>query len=478
MPALRMKSKPGKASLREANGLCVCPKSCKVSKKSCSDFSTTQQTAESDFSSLDFSTDREVVTQDSDCNGAIAKLEQLNDEKGYVEKQVSFLADSSSSGKMEYAHSSPTNLETIFSPILEPGELLNIESVSIDLVGSTCDFGVALLEADESFENKGSRDYQSCSISDFYISDMFIAGLRPDDVTVDDEDATDLMPLTGYKGDESSMLFDVSEKYMMVPLLGSTLITSAIEDTKSHEGGTVDADGSSFYMSIDQMRCYNSESECHSVLDEAECFDPHLFIRTLPDLSDEVSTCQPTASHMEIQKRKSVTLVLDLDETLVHSTLEHCDDADFTFTVFFNMKEHTVYVKKRPYLQTFLERVADMFNVVIFTASQSIYAEQLLDILDPYQKLISRRVYRESCTFSDGTYTKDLTILGVDLAKVAIIDNSPQVFRLQVNNGIPIKSWFDDPSDCALVSLLPFLETLVGADDVRPIIARRFGNKE
>ena len=47
-----------------------------------------------------------------------------------------------------------------------------------------------------------------------------------------------------------------------------------------------------------------------------------------------------------------------------------------------------------------------------------------------------------------------------------------------MNNGIPIKSWFDDPSDCALISLLPFLETLVDADDVRPIIAKKFGNKE
>ena len=53
-----------------------------------------------------------------------------------------------------------------------------------------------------------------------------------------------------------------------------------------------------------------------------------------------------------------------------------------------------------------------------------------------------------------------------------------QVFQLQVNNGIPIKSWFDDPSDHALISLLPFLESLVDADDVRPIIAKRFGNKE
>lgn len=114
-------------------------------------------------------------------------------------------------------------------------------------------------------------------------------------------------------------------------------------------------------------------------------------------------------------------------ETLVHSTLEHCDNADFTFPVFVNMKEHTVYVKQRPYLHMFLEKVAGMFEIVVFTASQSIYAKQLLDILDPDQNIFSRRAYRESCIFVDGTYTKDLTVLGVDLAKIAIIDNSPQV---------------------------------------------------
>lgn len=114
-------------------------------------------------------------------------------------------------------------------------------------------------------------------------------------------------------------------------------------------------------------------------------------------------------------------------ETLVHSTLEHCDDADFTFSVYFNMKENTVYVRQRPYLDVFLKRVAEMFEVIVFTASQSIYAEQLLNILDPDRKFISQRVYRESCVFSDGAYTKDLTVLGLDLAKVAIVDNSPQV---------------------------------------------------
>ncbi|KAL0352904.1 UNVERIFIED_CONTAM: CTD small phosphatase-like protein 2 [Sesamum angustifolium] len=95
-------------------------------------------------------------------------------------------------------------------------------------------------------------------------------------------------------------------------------------------------------------------------------------------------------------------------ETLVHSTLDYCDDADFTFSVFFNMKEHTVYVKQRPHLQTFLKRVAEMFEIVVFTASQSIYAKQLLDVLDPDGTVISRRAYRESCIFSEGTYMKRL----------------------------------------------------------------------
>lgn len=108
--------------------------------------------------------------------------------------------------------------------------------------------------------------------------------------------------------------------------------------------------------------------------------------------------------------------------------MEQCEDADFTFTIFFNMKEHTIYVKKRPHLHTFLQRVAELFEVVIFTASQSIYAEEILNTLDPDGKFITRRAFRDSCIFSDGIYTKDLTVLGGDLAKIAIIDNSPQVY--------------------------------------------------
>lgn len=111
----------------------------------------------------------------------------------------------------------------------------------------------------------------------------------------------------------------------------------------------------------------------------------------------------------------------------MHSTLELCDDADFTFPVKFNLQEHTVYVRCRPHLKDFMEKVSTLFEIIIFTASQSIYAEQLLNVLDPKRKIFRHRVYRESCVLVEGNYIKDLSVLGRDLARVIIIDNSPQV---------------------------------------------------
>ncbi|XP_074579616.1 uncharacterized protein LOC141836106 [Curcuma longa] len=352
--------------------------------------------------------------------------------------------------------------ETIFSPNFEDGDsqLANhVKDETSELPNLVAD------EGDNG--NTDLTDYQACSLLDICFSDSVPS--LPFDSCMEFPDVS----FRQCELSKSDILIDVAEKYVLLPFPEKIMETSGIHSNESIQEIMLNSDDACFYLATHQefdMNCQSGD------LGETECLNPQLDFRSLHDIQAMPSSC-PLLPENETQERKPITLVLDLDETLVHSSLEHCDDVDFTFSVFFNMKKHTVYVRRRPFLQMFLERVAQMFEIVIFTASLSIYAAQLLDILDPEQKIISRRIYRESCVFSDGCYTKDLTILGVDLAKVVIIDNTPQVFHLQVNNGIPIKSWFDDPSDLALVQLLPFLESLVDAEDVRPIIAKKFGNK-
>ncbi|PIN09341.1 TFIIF-interacting CTD phosphatase, including NLI-interacting factor [Handroanthus impetiginosus] len=254
-------------------------------------------------------------------------------------------------------------------------------------------------------------------------------------------------------------------------------------------GGALSPEVSAIYLSMknSNLECIDENNQDHLSADvcqededaeEYEDFDPYFFIKNLPDLSSVVPAFRPVLLPKQTRSCPSTTLVLDLDETLVHSSLEPCDDADFTFAVNFNLKEHTVYVRCRPHLRNFLERVSRLFEIIIFTASQSIYAEQLLNVLDPKRKIFRHRVYRDSCVFVDGNYLKDLSVLGRDLARVIIIDNSPQAFGFQVDNGIPIESWFDDRSDTELLMLLPFLESLVGVQDVRPLIASKYNLRE
>ena len=85
-----------------------------------------------------------------------------------------------------------------------------------------------------------------------------------------------------------------------------------------------------------------------------------------------------------------------------------------------------------------------------------------------------KRMYRESCAFVNGTFVKDLRVIDYDLSRVCIIDNSPQAYSLQTENGIPISSWFEDKSDTSLRDLLPFLKTLACCQDVRHEIEKTF----
>ena len=114
------------------------------------------------------------------------------------------------------------------------------------------------------------------------------------------------------------------------------------------------------------------------------------------------------------------TLVLDLDETLVHSSFTMVN-SDFTIEIIIDRQVFNIYVLKRPGVDEFLRKCAELFEVVIFTASLAAYADPLLNLLDP-DGLIGFRLFRNSCCSVTGGYVKDLSRLGRDLKHVVIVD--------------------------------------------------------
>uniref|UniRef100_A0A8I3SAN7 protein-serine/threonine phosphatase n=1 Tax=Canis lupus familiaris TaxID=9615 RepID=A0A8I3SAN7_CANLF len=150
------------------------------------------------------------------------------------------------------------------------------------------------------------------------------------------------------------------------------------------------------------------------------------------------------------QDADKICVVIDLDETLVHSSFK-------------------VYVLKRPHVDEFLQRMGELFECVLFTASLAKYADPVADLLDKWGAFRAR-LFRESCVFHRGNYVKDLSRLGRDLRRVLILDNSPASYVFHPDNAVPVASWFDNMSDTELHDLLPFFEQLSRVDDVYSVL--------
>lgn len=161
------------------------------------------------------------------------------------------------------------------------------------------------------------------------------------------------------------------------------------------------------------------------------------------------------------EQGKEFTLVLDLDETLIHFES--------------NGKKSKFLV--RPYTYDFINNLSKKFEIIIFTAAQKDYADWILDKIDK-KKCISRRFYRDDCKMSKTSHLKDLCLLNKKLNKMIIVDNFPDNFSLQRSNGICIKSWYNDTSDKILFYLEKSLLEMVekNPDDVRNYLQNNFLN--
>nr|ACO11282.1 Serine/threonine-protein phosphatase dullard-A [Caligus rogercresseyi] len=198
-----------------------------------------------------------------------------------------------------------------------------------------------------------------------------------------------------------------------------------------------------------------------------------------------LTALSPVSVHRLSLVKKKI-LVLDLDETLIHShhdgTLRSSGphkqpntQPDFTLKITLDRHPVRCFVHKRPHVDLFLSVVSQWFELVVFTASMEVYGTAVADKLESKSGILKGRYYRQHCTLINGSYRKDISLVNKDLSSIFILDNSPGAYRSFPRNAVPIQSWFSEPTDTALLNLLPLFDALRFVSDVRSILSR---NKE
>lgn len=183
---------------------------------------------------------------------------------------------------------------------------------------------------------------------------------------------------------------------------------------------------------------------------------------------------------------KKKTLILDLDDTLIHTinpnfnyaTLQitHSNPKTLLYQDLTTSDVYSISVVIRPYAIQLLRDLSEIYEIVIFTAAQRSYANAILNMLDPHGKYISQRLFRDSCVYKNGVYLKDLGIFrNRELSDMVIVDNSITSFARHLSNGVYVPSYFGQNGDSTLLRLIQFLSSLSDAKDIPTELEKRLG---
>jgi len=194
----------------------------------------------------------------------------------------------------------------------------------------------------------------------------------------------------------------------------------------------------------------------------------------------------PPISSLIFNSNKKL-LILDIDETLVHSDLDFSlnqNKTKYDAILHFDSEEEKnipVPLIVRPGTKKFLDYAEQEFDLVVFTASEQQYADVVIDYLEKDKKYFKKRFYRNHCVFIEpGLYIKDLRIFsGIKkLEDIIILDNSLFSFANQLNNGILITSFFSDLNDTFLENVKCYLDYLKNEKDIRIVNKKSFRFEE
>lgn len=168
-------------------------------------------------------------------------------------------------------------------------------------------------------------------------------------------------------------------------------------------------------------------------------------------------------------------LILDLDETLVHATLQQ-----LRWPPSFTVDEYFVHV--RPGFDAFIDAVARDYTLAVWTSSSAAYALPVVQQLFGAARDRLRFVWtRERCVrrFNSDTLefyrVKDLKKvkrLGYELSSILLVDDSPEKAERNYGNHVHVTPFTGDPADTGLESLTIYLTHLGGHPDFRAVKKR------
>ncbi len=170
-------------------------------------------------------------------------------------------------------------------------------------------------------------------------------------------------------------------------------------------------------------------------------------------------------------------MVFDLDETLIHCN--ECSDMESDVVLPVKFPNGTMVqagINMRPWIKECLKELSKYYEIIVFTASHSCYANVVLNYIDPNNEFIQHTLSRENCVLTrEGLYIKDLRILrNRDMKEMLIIDNAAYSFGFQLENGIPILPFYKDKNDYELKNLTNYLLILKEVADIREINSEIF----
>lgn len=194
----------------------------------------------------------------------------------------------------------------------------------------------------------------------------------------------------------------------------------------------------------------------------------HYLTNLLPSIDHSL---QPTPHNAHLGRNydpRKPLLVLDMDETLLHSVVVANEEDANTVVFSPGGTKILLNIVARPHVDFFLTEAKKVYNLVLFTASEEYYAKEAIQLIDPRDQFFVCKLFKDSCSqLASGHYVKDLRVFGTELLdRVLLVDNSPNCYSAQLDNGVPIVDFRGDPHDTELPSLLDYLKALLRMSDI------------